>query len=365
MKHDGRDIDTSLGMLTGEAAQQQVRGQQEQVHKAAPKPWEHIPDISGEDVTYYDRPMLKESVWSIDIPIYYFLGGAAGSALTLGAAVQLACRDCRELRRFSAVCHWTGIIGSSLGAAFLIHDLGRPSRFIYMMRVFRPTSPMNVGAWILAGAAPSAIVTGLCINRGGLLGRVGEISGYVSGVFGAALAGYTGVLVSNSAIPAWIPGRRWMPLLFMASGASSAASVLDVFYTSPIASRITLLFGTASRAMEIAAAHRVEAAAADVPKVVEPFRSGGTGVLWKGASVLTGVSLGLALFPGKSRRKRQIAGALGLLGSFAMRFAVHYISNASARDPRASFHQQRASGQPQSEHRRPIEESEKLVESRR
>ncbi len=115
--------------------------------------------------------MLKQSVWSIDIPIYYFLGGTAGAALTLGAAIQLVSpRGRHPLRRLSAICHWIGIAGSTAGAAFLIHDLGRPSRFLYMMRVFRPASPMNMGVWILAGAAPTAIATGLLVNRRGLWG---------------------------------------------------------------------------------------------------------------------------------------------------------------------------------------------------
>ena len=340
---DGREIDQSIATLSGEAAQQVARNGAETVRETTP--WEHIPGAGGEDVTYYGRPLLKESVWSIDIPLYYFLGGAAGAAMTLGAAAQFACGESRELRRFSEVCHWTGIIGSTLGAAFLIHDLGRPERFLGMVRVFRPTSPMNIGAWILATAAPSSIATGLLIHREGWLGKLGDAAGYVSGVFGAGLAGYTGVLVSNSAIPAWIPGRRWMPMLFLASGASSAASILDLFHKGREAARITLLFGTAARAVEIAAGRRVEEAAAEVPKVAEPFRRGATGLLWKAAGGLTAASLVLALVPGESRRRRRVAGVLGILGSLSMRFAVHYISNASARDARASFRQQRTAAQ--------------------
>ena len=140
-----------------------------------PEPWDGVPQMTETDTTYYERPMLKQSVWSIDIPLYYFLGGAAGAALCLGAAIQLvASRNDRELRRLSSVCHWTGIIGSTAGAGFLIHDLGRPSRFLYMLRVFRPTSPMNMGAWILSGAAPTAIATGLFLNRRGLPGKLGK-----------------------------------------------------------------------------------------------------------------------------------------------------------------------------------------------
>jgi formate-dependent nitrite reductase membrane component NrfD len=283
--------------------------------------------------------MLKQSVWSVDIPLYYFLGGAGGAALTLAAAMQLAARSGRrkhELRHLSEHCHWIGIAGSTAGAAFLIHDLGRPSRFLYMMRVFRPSSPMNLGAWILAAAAPTAISTGLFINRPGPLGFVGDLTGYASGVFGAALAGYTGVLVSNSALPIWQRARRWMPVLFIASAAAAAASILDLFYEEKAARRVTGVFGTAGRVMEIAAARRVEQLASTVPRVGDPFHKGAPSALWKAAGALTAASVVMSAL-----RKRRLAGLLGAAGSLCLRFAVHYLSNASARDPKASFELQR------------------------
>ncbi len=232
---NGRDIDSTIAELSGEGSQQKTRGEDPHLMALAPMPWDRVPgtEAGGADVTYYDRPMLKESVWSIDIPLYYFCGGAAGAAMTLGAAMQLAARGGkyqRELRRLCTRSHWIGIIGSTAGAALLIHDLGRPMRFLHMLRVFRPTSPMNMGSWILAGAAPSAIVTGLLIDRGGLLGQIGEASGYASGVFGAALAGYTGVLVSNTVVPIWQDTGRWVPVLFIGSAAATAASILELFY---------------------------------------------------------------------------------------------------------------------------------------
>jgi formate-dependent nitrite reductase membrane component NrfD len=340
---DGRDVDTSLAVLAGEASHQEAKQEDRHIRDLSPDPWERVPEITAADTTYYDRPMLKESVWSVDIPLYYFVGGAAGAALTLGAALQLA-TPCggHELRRLSSICHWTGIVGSTAGAAFLIHDLGRPSRFLYMMRVFRPTSPMNVGVWILGSAAPSAIVTGLLVNRPGPLGMLGEIAGYISGLFGAALSGYTGVLVSNTAIPIFQESRRWMPVLFVASSAATAASVIDVFAgKNKKALLTTWIFGTGSRLAEIAAAREVERAASTIPKVGEPFREGTAALLWKTATVLSAASFALSLVPVKSRKKRHIVGFLGIAGSFCLRFAVHYLGNASARDPRSSFQQQR------------------------
>lgn len=343
MNNDGRNVDAGVGILEGEAAQQQVTESDEHLREIAPSPWDRVPRITGRDTTYYDRPMLKQSVWSIDIPIYYFLGGTAGAALTLGAAIQLVSPHGRHpLRRLSGICHWTGIIGSTAGAAFLIHDLGRSSRFLYMMRVFRPTSPMNMGTWILAGAAPTAITTGLLVNRRGVLGDIGEVAGYLSGIFGAALAGYTGVLVSNTAVPLWQQARRWVPVMFVASSAASAASVLDIMVGDKASRTITRIFGTAGRVAEIAAAEEVERSVSAVPTVAEPLHRGSTSVLWKLATGLTAASLGLSLLPGRSRARSVATGILGVAGSLCLRFAVHYLTNASARNPRAAFHQQRS-----------------------
>lgn len=341
-KIDGRDIDPALGVLSGEASQQSVTPRDPHMARIAEPALSGTPGSSGPDVTYYDRPMLKQSVWSIDIPLYYFVGGAAGAAMTMGAALQLASSgDSDRLKKISAACHWIGIVGSTAGAGFLIHDLGRPSRFLYMMRVFRPTSPMNMGVWILAGAAPASITTGLLINRGGWLGRIGEIAGYVAGVFGAALSGYTGVLVSNTAIPVWQQARHWIPIIFVGSSASATASLIDITVDDEAARSITRAFGAIARAAEIGATWKAEQAAAVVPKVAEPLRRGVTGALWRGATLLTLASMALSLFAGKSRKRVVASGWLGAAGSLLLRLAVHYAGDASARDPRASFQQQR------------------------
>ncbi len=340
-KTDGRDIDTGLATLEGEGAQQVIQGDDQHLAQLASAPWREIPEITRTDTTYYDRPLLKSPVWSADIPLYYFLGGTAGAALTLGAAIQLVSpRGRHPLRRLSAICHWTGIIGSTAGAAFLIHDLGRPSRFLYMMRVFRPTSPMNMGVWILAATAPTAILTGLFVNRRGALGHIGEVSGYLSGFFGAALSGYTGVLVSNSVIPIWQEARRWMPVLFVASSAAAAGSVIDLLVKKERARAIARVFGTVGKVAELAAASNVRRAASVEPKVGEPFDCGLPGLLWDAASSLTAASVVLSLFPGRHRRKTVSSAILGIAGSLCLRFAIHYLGNASARDPRASFHLQ-------------------------
>ena len=41
-----------------------------------------------------------------------------------------------------------------------MHDLGKPSRFVNMLRVAKPTSPMSVGTWILSLYGPAAGLAG-------------------------------------------------------------------------------------------------------------------------------------------------------------------------------------------------------------
>ncbi len=337
---DGRDIDPDLGQLIGEASHQQTGPVEKHLQEIA-RTWHELPEPQGNDPTYYDRPLLKEPVWKPYIPLYYFVGGAAGASLVLGAAAQLD--GSRELDRLVRRCHWIGIIGSSIGGVLLIADLGRPERFLAMLRVFRPTSPMNMGAWILTAAPSAAVTAGLFARTGGVLGDLGEAAGYGAGLWGAALATYTGVLVANSAIPLWQESRRILPLLFGASAMASSASIFDLLFEDPRACRITHMFGLLGRAAELAAGVAMERRLSATPQVALPLNSGLTGFAWRAATVLTAVSLVATVLPNQNRKKRVIAGAFGLAGSLVLRFAVHYAGARSARDPRASFHQQRGS----------------------
>ncbi len=330
VKTDGRDINPALGHLSGEAAQQ-IAGPVEQ----------HMRDIAQrstrapEGTTYYGRPMLKEPVWKWVVPLYYYAGGAAGASLVLGAAAQFD----RSGRLDDLVrgCHQAGIIGSALSAGLLVFDLGRPSRFLNMLRVFRPTSPMNMGAWILCAVSPAAIMASLFAKRRGVWGWIGEASGVASGIFGLGLATYTGVLVGNSAIPIWQESRRLLPILFGASAMASAGSLFQIFSDDRGARRITYTFGTVGRVAELAAAVAMEKYVGRVPLIGFPLKTGASGALWRTAAALTAGSLVATLLPRPSRKKRIAAGVLGTLGSLILRYAVHQAGVASARDPRASL----------------------------
>ncbi len=295
----------------------------------------------GPGPTYYDRPVIKAPVWIWSIPTYFFVGGLAGASMTLGMAAQVA--GGARLRRFEERCRWVGAIGGGIGTALLILDLGRRERFLMMLRVFRPTSPMSIGSWVLALATPLSAGSALLTMSRGWLYRAGYLAGIAAGVLGMPLAIYTAVLISNTAVPVWLESRRTLPLLFGASSMASLASVFDLMELGGRERAITRTFGTIGRMGELAAAVAVESETSRVPYVAGPLRQGISGGLWRAATVFTASSLLVSLLPGKGRAKRLLSGGLGILGGLSVRFAVFHAGRASARDPHATFQQQAAS----------------------
>jgi formate-dependent nitrite reductase membrane component NrfD len=325
--NDGRFIDESRGILAGEAS-----------HQKAGQPVAHdivAPAVTDGDPTYYNLPVLKAPVWIWSVPAYLYTGGVAGAAMTLGAVAQVA--GGWRLTPLVHRCRWIGATGGVLSSLFLIHDLGRPERFIYMLRVFRPSSPMSVGSWVLTffGSFAGASV---------LFGRsfVGDAAGIAAGLLGMPLASYTSVLLSNSAVPVWQEARRTMPFLFIGSAISAAAAILDLMRASKREENTVSTFAVIGGLMELAGIAAVERETNAVASVSQPFERGVAGALWRAAKVLSAASLVLSVISSKSRGTRRAAGVLGTLASLSIRFGVFHAGKQSAADPRATFHQQRA-----------------------
>lgn len=329
---DGRNIDGALGVLEGEAATIVSRHPDE----AASLGEETLAKIAtplGASTTYYEQPILKAPVWKAYVPTYFFVGGVAGGCLAFGAAAQGVGGG---LRSIVGPARWIGAAGIASSAALLVADLGRPSRFINMLRVFRPTSPMNVGTWLLTAtgaAAGAAAVLPLVGAR-----RLADAAGLVAGVLGLAVSTYTGVLVSATAVPAWQYGGRTLPPVFAASAAASAAAALDLVPGAKRASRALEAFGLVGKVAELAtglAYERSLAKKGDV--VVRHLRSGRAGALFRASQALTLASIGASL-----AKLRRVSGLLGLGGALALRFAIMNAGRSSTRDPRATFEPQRA-----------------------
>ena len=179
---------------------------------------------------YYGLPTLKPPVWTWEVPAYFFVGGAAGAAAMIGAAARIAggrpelVRDAR----------WIAAAGGAISPPLLIGDLGRPERFLNMLRVFKVQSPMSVGAWTLlafSNAAGAAAFADL-IDRwsdGRIPVRIlGDAAEALSAATGLVLSTYTGVLIGATAIPAWSENVRILPVHFGASAVGSAVSILEL-----------------------------------------------------------------------------------------------------------------------------------------
>ena len=294
--------------------------------------------------TYYDRPAIKEPVWIWSVPAYLFVGGVGAGAATVAGAAQLLDRD--ELEWLVSRGRWVSVGAGALGTAFLIHDLGRPSRFLNMLRVFRPSSAMSMGSWTLAafsGAATTSTVAPLVLrNRVGE--RIGDLGGIAAMLLGPILGTYTGVLLGDTAVPIWSQTRRELPLLFGASAVAGTADVLDLLQPDEASEHVTRRMATVGKAAEMTVAELLQRTADEHPEVGRPLHEGLSGDLWKASKALTAASLASSALrvPGPLRRARRVITAtLGILGAVAMRFALVSAGTASARDPQATFAPQR------------------------
>src|SRR2546421_2522512 len=167
---------------------------------------------------YYGRPVLHEPVWKKEVPWYLFAGGLAGASSLLAAGGRATGRV-----QLARVARRVALGGALASPALLIADLGKPSRFFNMLRVVRPTSPMNMGAWLLSASGPGAGAAALVDGFGVVSGMGAALDG-VTAVLGAGLATYTGVLIADTAVPAWHEAHRDLPLVFAPSAATSAGS---------------------------------------------------------------------------------------------------------------------------------------------
>ncbi|XVQ10017.1 NrfD/PsrC family molybdoenzyme membrane anchor subunit [Spirillospora sp. CA-255316] len=295
--------------------------------------------------SYYGRPIVKPPTWSgRDIAGYLFLGGLAGGSSVMAAGAELTGRP--ALARSAKIGALTAI---SLSTALLVHDLGRPERFANMLRVFKPTSPMSMGSWILVGYGPAAGVAavadtaGLFLRSGtafhALQRRIGRAATGWAALSGAAVASYTSVLIADTATPTWHEAHRELPFVFVGSGAAAASGLgllaAPVHETAP--ARASAVFGAA---LELAAGNLMRRR---LGPLAEPYRTGRGAALTRMAEALTVAgAAGAALAAGRSRLGAALAGTALLAGSVCTRFAVFEAGRVSAMDPHYTVAAQRS-----------------------
>ncbi|MFI6450466.1 NrfD/PsrC family molybdoenzyme membrane anchor subunit [Streptosporangium amethystogenes] len=284
--------------------------------------------------SYYGQPVLNRPTWKAhDIAGYLFLGGLAGASSTLAAAAELTGRPrLARAGKVGALC----ALGGSLYA--LIHDLGRPERFLYMLRVFKVTSPMSVGTWILTVYGPQAGVAAATAVTG-LFPRLGRAATVGAALTGPAVATYTAALISNTAVPLWHDGHREMPLLFAGSAAAAAGGLglLAAPLDEAGPARRAALAGVA---VEYAAAKQMERR---LGPVAEPLKRGDGGRLLRLGEALSLTGVLIAQAAGRRRRPAAVVAGLALLaGSACTRFGLFQAGMASSLDPKYTVEPQRA-----------------------
>ncbi len=273
---------------------------------------------------YYGHPIVRPPVWKREIAWYLYTGGLAGGSSALALAARMTGN--RALARSTTLTAAAAVTASPV---LLIKDLGRPERFINMLRVVKPTSPMNVGTWILTAAGTAAGTAAAC-EVTGVLPRVRGLAQGVAGLLGPALATYTAVLVSDTAVPVWHEARRELPLVF-ASGAAASAGAAAVILTPSSSAGPARRMMLAGAAGELATTTVMERRLGDLG---EPYHTGKAGAYARTAKTATAAGAALAAVAGRRPFLGRVAAGLVMGGAVAERFAVFRAGFQSAEDPR-------------------------------
>jgi hypothetical protein len=269
-------------------------------------------------------------VWTWQIGLYLFVGGTAG----MSGAIALAGLLTGQSLAFVRAALGVAVAGALVSAPLLISDLGRPTRFLNMLRVFKWRSAMSMGVWTLVLFSTFAGAAFVLVAASGYLASLGVSSTALSAialalVAGTALSGvilatYTGVLLGATAVPVWAAHHKLLPFHFGIVGLASSASVLELLgFRLPALNGIALAVSVAETGVGI---------------WLEVVRQGATGRaihdatpgrLLRIAGLLTGpvplVARVLGWVP--------VAGLSFLLGAVTSRYGWLFAGRVSARDP--------------------------------
>jgi DMSO reductase anchor subunit len=287
----------------------------------------------GDEVPVEVRgPVINPPVWTWEVPVYFWFGGVATGSSFVAVACDAA-GDHRSARLARLVA--LGTIGP--GAPLLILDLGRPLRFLHMLRIVKPRSPMNLGAWCLSafsGAIGTAVLADLVGRE-----RAARALGAQAALLGTYLGSYTGVLLAATAVPVWGRSRLFLPPIFLctalAGGAAANRLLLSATGARPEHPTRAGLGAVETIAMvaELALSEVNERRLGPLGDALEHGRPGRLLQLARG-SVLAGLGLRLA-------RRRvgawvdHVSSLLFLAAGLAFRFAWVGAGRASAEDHEA------------------------------
>jgi hypothetical protein len=282
---------------------------------------------------YYGLPLLKAPQWTELVPPYFFLGGASGALGVIGSLADVLGGEEKLARK----ARWMALGGVGISSVLLIVDLGRPARFLNMLRVFKPQSVMSVGSWVLSAFSVSVAALTLADATTAIFGKRVLIS-LVSGagrlgcvIFGMPLHNYTGVLLGATVIPVWNKRIKSLPRQFGMSGLQSAVSLLEL--SGEAGNRALNAIGVASACVETWEGAELLSTR---ERELKPAKEGATGAMILVAAALSGpIPLALrvaSLFVKEPKRLRRMAAISGIAGSMLMRFGWVRAGSVSARD---------------------------------
>jgi hypothetical protein len=263
---------------------------------------------------YYDRPLLKPPVWTWEIPSYFYVGGAVGAVAVVGCVARVVAGE----TAVSSHARIIAVAGVAISVLLLISDLGRPARFLNMLRIVKWQSPMSVGAWTLTmfGGASILSVALDVLWPGGRPLLLGLMLDVVTGATGLVLASYASVLIGATAIPVWSAHARLLPLHFGASALGAAVSLIELtgVRTTPL-NRIGIGAATIETVMGLVLEARRRGAARSLfaPDVAR---------LTRGGAMLSGpIPLAIRIFGAEVPGLRIVAALSTTAGSLSTRFA--------------------------------------------
>jgi hypothetical protein len=281
------------------------------------------------------RPVIKEPVWKPVIPFYLYAGGLGGASAGLAALSELRGDDVLARRAWAAA-----LAGAAASPALLIADLGVPHRFFNMLRMFKVTSPMSVGSWLLSGFGPATALAALDAWTGALPRGVAAGAKLSAALLGLPVATYTAALIANTAVPVWHEARAELPVVFAAGAAASAgaAALMSTPVREAAPARRLAVGGAVAELATVGLMER------RLGELAAPYHERGfprtAGRLAKAA--LAGGAVLSAALGGRSRAGAIAGGALLTAGAVLTRWSIVRAGSASAADPEATIRPQRA-----------------------
>ena len=287
-------------------------------------------------------PVMNPAVWTWEVPLYFWFGGiAAGSSF-----VALAC-DLGGDHRSARIARRVALGALMPSPPLLILDLGRPERFYNMLRIFKPRSPMSMGAWCLSvfGGLGTAAVGADLIGRK----REARALGAANAVVGGYLGSYTGVLLASTAVPLWARSKMFLGPIFVTTAVATGAAATRLVLVAtglPEGHRTRHALGRVEAtaiAIELGLSTWNERRLGDTGDALERGRAGKLFHLAKW-SVRAGLALRLAR-PKLGSRIHHVASGLYLLGGLAFRYAWVAAGHNSATDDHDVARMSRAEGE--------------------